>query len=235
MNAEVRRKLMMGERVREFSRANPSEDPSHAVLLGRLEDHLNRADALATQERAGRIAERAGKVRRDELRYAMHFQLLRHLVRVGEAAAKQTPELVGKFRLRSFNATHKDFLVAARAMLAEGQANKAAFVGLGLSAAMLDELGVAIAQFQEVLETGNAGRRDHIGARADLAAVAGEIVEAVELLNTFNSHRFQDDPERRAAWDSARLILGSSRSRPPAPPPAEGTVTPAPGSIAPAA
>jgi len=234
MNAEVRRKLAMGARVREFSRAHPSDDPSHTTLLGRLEDRLNRADALATQERAGRIEERAGKARRDELRRAMHFQLLRHLVRVGEAAAKQEPELAGKFRLRSPNATHKDFLVAAKAMLAEGVANKDLFVSLGLSAAMLDELGKAIAQFDEVTASGSAGRTDHIGARADLEAIAGEVLDLVELLNTFNLYRFRNDAELTPAWLSAREVLGPRRSKPVVPP-TEGGVTPPSGEIAPAA
>jgi hypothetical protein len=234
MNADVRRKLAMVARVREFSRANPSDDPSHATLLGRLEDRLNRADALAIQERAGRIAERAAKLRRDELRRAMHFQLLRHLVRVGEVAAKQEPGLVGKFRLRSPNATHKDFLVSAKAMLADGVANKDLFVGLGLSAPMLDDLGKALTQFEGVTESGSGGRSDHIGARADLDAVTAEALDLVELLNTFNSYRFREDPELSAAWNSARSVIGPSRSKPVVPPAEAGGAPPA-GAVAPAA
>ena len=219
MNAEVRRKIEMAARVREFSRAHPSDDPSYATMLARLEDRLARADALATQERAGLIAERAATARRNELRRRMHFQLLRHLVRVGEAAARDAPALAGKFRLRSRNATHKAFVISAKAMLADGVANQELFVGLGLSARMLDELGKAITQFDEVTQNGIGGRTGHIGARADLDAVALELLDLVELLNTFNGFRFQDNPELRAAWESARIVLGSSKSKPAAPPP----------------
>ena len=234
MNADVRRKIEMSARVREFSRAHPSDDPSYATMLARLEDRLSRADALATQERSGLIAERAATARRDELRRAMHFQLLRHLVRIGEIAAKDRPELIGKFRLRNPNSTHKSFLISAKAMLAEGLANKDLFVGLGLSGLMLDELAKAISQFEEVTGSGAAGRTGHIGARADLDAVTGELLELVELLNTFNRYRFRNDAELAAAWESARNVLGPSRPKPEVPPTA-GTGTPPSASIAPAA
>jgi len=218
MNAEVRTKLAMGARVREFCRAHPSEDSSHVTLQARLEDRLSRADVLAAQERAGRIEERSAALRRGELRRAMQRKFLRHLIRVGRAAAKQQPDLVGKFVTRNRNATHKDFLVAAKAMLAEAVANKARFVELGLSPTMLDELGKAIAQFEAVTTSGNAGRAGHIGARADLTAIAAEVVDTVATLNPFQLFRFEADPELSAAWLSAREVIGPSRPKVVTPP-----------------
>lgn len=155
------------------------------------------------------------------------------LVRIGELAAKVKPELGGKFRLRTPNATHKSFLVGGKQMLAEGLANKELFVSLGFSEIMLDELGKTVVQFEEATETGNAGRRSHVGARADFEAVTTEIVGLVELLNTFNRYRFRDDPDLTAAWESTRNILGPSRGKPAAPP-TEGGVTPPSGGITPA-
>jgi len=101
----------------------------------------------------------------------------------GELAAKEVPELVGKFRLRMPNATHKAFLVSTRAMLADGVANKDLLVKPGLSETMLGELGTAVGQFEVATESGNAGWRSHVGARADLGAVTEEILELVELLD----------------------------------------------------
>lgn len=225
----------MAARVLEFSRTNPSDDPSHATLLGRLEARLTRADSLAAQERSGRIAELAASSRRDELRRAMHFQLLRHLVRVGELAAKDNAELVGKFRLRMPNATHKSFLIAAKAMLADGLANKDLFVSLGLSASMLDELGKAVAQFEEATESQAVGKRSHVGARVDLEVVTGELLELVELLNTFNRFRFRNDAEQAAAWDNTRSVLGPFKAKTRATPPGTGEVPPPAGGLAPAA
>jgi hypothetical protein len=234
MRGEVRRRIEMGSRVREFSRSHPSDDPSHTTLLVRLEDRLNRAEVLAVQERAGRIAESAAAGRRDELRRSMQKRLLRHLVRAGELAARENPELAGKFRLRLPNATHKAFLISARAMLADGVANKDLLVSQGLSEKMLGELGQAVGEFEATTDAGGIGRRNHIGARLDLEAVSNELVALVELLNTFNSHRFRSDPELAGMWESARTVFGPSRSKPAAPP-TEGGVTPPAGGIASAA
>ena len=230
MRGEIRRKIEMSTGALEFCRAHPSDDGSYATMLARLAERVARADALAVLERAGRIAERSGTSRREELRRDMHSQLLRHLVRVGEAAAKDRPELLGKFRLRMPNATHKAFLVSAKAMLADGIANKELFVSLGLSATMLDELANAVREFEEVSGSSRAGRTSHVGARADFETIAAELLEAVELLNTFNRRRFRNDSELAAAWESARNVLGPFRSKP-AEPPTKGGVTPPSGGI----
>ena len=47
MNAKVRRKLEMGRRAHEFSRANPDASAGYVAALARLEERLARADALA--------------------------------------------------------------------------------------------------------------------------------------------------------------------------------------------
>ena len=244
MRTEVRRKLEMGERVRIFSRDHPSDDPSYIILLGRLEDRVARGDALAAQERNGRIAERTATDRRNGLRRDMHFQTLRHLVQAGEAAAKEKPELAGKFQLRSPRATNKAFLVSARTMLADGLANKDLLVAQGLSSAMLDQLAAAVTQLEEATRDGIIARSSHVGARADLSSVTDEILAVVDQLDTFNRFRFRNDPELTAAWESVRTADRPFRRSPrtngtpaaPAAPPVEGKdETPPTGGLAPAA
>lgn len=224
----------MATRVREFCRAHPSNDSSHVGALARLEDRLTRAESLAIEERAGRIAELSAAERREELRRTMHFQLLRHLVRVGELAAKDNPDLVGKFRLRMPNATNKAFLVSSKAMLADGLANKELFVRLGLSEAMFEDLGKAVAEFESATVVGSAGRSGHVGARVDLEAVSAELLGVVELLNTFNLYRFREQPQLTAEWENVRSMTVPFRTKPEVPAPQSG-VTPPAGGIAPAA
>ena len=234
MRRVVRKRWEMATRVREFCRANPSDDSAHVGALAKLEDRLNRFDALTLDERAGRVAELASANRREELRRTMHFELLRHLVRVGELAAKDHPELAGKFRLRTPNATYRAFLVSSKAMLAEGVANKDLFVSLGLSAAMFEDLGKAVAEFEAATVSGSAGRSGHVGARAELEAVSAELLEFVELHNTFNRYRFRDQPRLAAEWENVCSMFAPFRTRPEPPTPSPG-VTPPSGGIAPAA
>lgn len=224
----------MASRVREFCRNHPSEDSAHVGALGRLEDRLTRVEALAIEERAGRIAELSATDRRNELRRTMHFQLLRHLVRVGELAAKDNPDLVGKFRLRMPNATNKAFLISSRAMLADGLANKDLFVRLGLSEAMFADLGKAVDEFESATLAGAKGRSGHVGARVDLDKVSAELLGIVELLSTFNLYRFRSDPQLTAEWQNVTSMIGPFRARPEVAAPPPGS-SPSSGSIAPAA
>jgi len=76
-----------------------------------------------------------------------------------------------------------------------------------------------------------AGRREHVGASADLRAVATEIAEQVRLLDGLVRYRFGDNAELMGAWASARNVLGPFRSK--AEPEAEAGE--APGVVKPAA
>jgi hypothetical protein len=53
------------------------------LVLGRLEDRLSRAKAIAERQVAGRSAARTARAHREELRRVVQSQLLRYLVAVG--------------------------------------------------------------------------------------------------------------------------------------------------------
>ena len=73
------------------------------------------------------------------------------------------------------------------------------------------------------------GRRDHVGARAELDAVSDEVLHLVELLDGLNRYRFGGGAELRAAWESARKVVAGPRTEPKEAPPAPpaGEVKPA--------
>ena len=235
MNAVTRRKLEMAARVRDFLRAHPTEGAGDTAALARLEELLTRAEALATQQRAGVVATRAATVQREKLRRVLQSQLVRYLVAVGVVAAKDRAELAAQFKLPGTNATHQSFLTAVKGMLAKAASQRELLVSRGMSETLLDDLSKAVGEFETTFETSRAGRRDHVGARADLEAVAGDIVEQVRLLDGLVRYRFGNSPELMAAWNSARNVVGPFRSRG-TPPATGGGLDPStPGDIAPAA
>jgi hypothetical protein len=67
--------------------------------------------------------------------------------------------------------------------------------------------------FEQTLEASRAGRRDYVGASADLQAVAAEIAEQVRWLDGLVRYRFGDNAELMGAWASARNVLGPFRSK----------------------
>lgn len=234
MNAPVRRKLEMVARVRTFSRTHPSDEPTYATVLARLEEGLARAEAIATRQHEGRLAARGARARRKELRRAVHTQLLRYLVTVGTIAAKDRAELAARFRLPSSGGSHQVFLTAVKALLTLAKEQKDALVEAGMAPALLEELERMVSQFETASEEARAGRQDHIQARLALEEIVRDLMEQVRVLDGINRWRFGRDPELLGAWQAARdLLPASPRSdRPPATdkevtPPGPGGVTPA--------
>ena len=227
MNAVLRRRLERAARVRDFIRAHHTDGAGEGTALTRLEELLQRAEALAAQQRAGVVATRSATLQREELRRALQTKLLRYLAAVGAVAAKENTELAPQFRLPRTGASNQAFLTAARGMLEKASAQKELLVSRGMAASLLDDLARALAEFEQTLEATRAGRRDHVGASADLQVVTAEIAEQVRLLDGLVRYRFGDNAELMGAWTSARNVLGPFR------PHAEPQ--PAPQAVAPAA
>jgi hypothetical protein len=63
MNAVSRRKIEMGMRALEFSRAHPDADAGYAVAAAKLEQLVARAAEAATAQRDGIVDVRAASAR----------------------------------------------------------------------------------------------------------------------------------------------------------------------------
>jgi hypothetical protein len=222
MLADVRRKLAMAVRVWDFFQAHPSDEEAHKALLEQFRERLARADALAVRQRAGAAEERAAVARRKELRLRIWTELLPHLVRVGQVLAIDRPELSRQFQLPYKNSTFRVFRDMTRAMLDIAMAERAAFEGKGLSRTLLDDLTLMFGEFEQASVAANSGRRAHIGARADLLEVTGELVGLVKQLDGLARYRFRLDTGLSAAWKSASDVVGPFGSGPAEEPASEG-------------
>jgi hypothetical protein len=213
MNAVLRRRLEMAARVRDFLRAHRTDGAGDGAAFARFDELVIRAQALAAQQRAGVVATRSATVRRDGLRRALQTKLLRYLAAVGAVAAKGNGELAAQFRLPHNGTSQQSFLTTARGMLEKATALKDVLVSHGMSEQLLDDLARAIGEYETTLEVTRAGRRDHVGASADLEAVGSEIAEQVRLLDGLVRYRFGDNAELMGAWASARNVLGPFKPR----------------------
>jgi hypothetical protein len=212
MDAGVRRTLDMADRVRKFNQDHPSDDATFTSVVTRLEERVTRATALVNQQRGGQLDQVVSNKRRKALRRSLHYGLLRLLSRVGEEAAKEQPNLADRFRLPKIHLTNRAYIMAAQAMVAEATANKELFVKAGMPPGLLDELAQILVNYEQTTEKAVAGKRDHVGARADLAAVADEILVVVGLLDGLNRHRFENDQEQLAAWESVKRVITPHRN-----------------------
>jgi hypothetical protein len=238
MDAKSRRKLEMGARALEFSRAHPDTSPGYAAAVTRLEERLTRSRQLAAQQREGRLQVRAATQRKIELRRAMQQAHLPHLAEVGKAATREAPELAQKFVFRPGTSSYLAFRTAARGIAAEATSRQDMLVKHGLVETVLASLTQALDQFDAAVESGAEGRQAHVGASAELRAVADEVVQVVRVMDGLNRYRFMTDTESLAAWASASNVPAASRARKgaepgsgtepqPGTPPAGGEVRPA--------
>jgi len=213
MNALLRRRLEMAARVRDFLRAHKTDAVGEGLGLAKLEELIQRAEVLVAQQRGGVVVTRAATQQRDKLRRALLSKLLLYLRAVGAVAAKQNPELAVQFQLPPANASHQALLTVVRGMLEKATAQKELFVSRGMSPMLLEALAGALGEFEKTLEASREGRRNHVGASADLKAVAAEIKEQVRVLDGLVRFRFGENAELMGAWASARNVLGPFKTK----------------------
>jgi hypothetical protein len=82
-----------------------------------------------------------------------------------------------------------------------------------MSETLVEDLEAALTEFEHTLEASRTGRREHVGASADLRAVAAQITDQVRLLDGLVRYRFGDNAELMGAWASARNVLGPFKSK----------------------
>lgn len=212
MLGKTRRKLNMATRVLEFSKQHPDESPGYVAAVARLQGRLNRAEQLARQQLDGQTEVHAATAKKRELRRSIKRTHLDHLAHVAQIASVEEPELIKKFLYRPGSTTYQAFQTAANSIAAEAQSRKDLLIKHGLADEVLSGLQVALDQFQTAVEQGDAGRLSHVGASAELVAVAEEAAQVVKVMNGLIRVRFANQPELLAAWDSASNVVGPFRS-----------------------
>src|SRR5260370_32738196 len=192
MNAQLRRRLEMAARARDFLRAHQMDGVGQVLGAAKLEQLLEHAENLAPQQRMGVAVERSAGKQRQELRRALQPRILGYLSAVGAVVGTQNAELAEQFRMPPPNTTHQGLLTMSRAILERAMAQKELLVKLGMSEQVLDELTTALGQYEDTLPATSAGRRGHVGARADLQAVAADISKQLRLLDKVVRYRLGD-------------------------------------------
>jgi hypothetical protein len=235
MDTQSRRKIEMGTRALEFSRAHPDTEPGTAGTVAKLEQLVARANEVAAAQRDGLIHTRAASARKRELRRAMLAVPIGHLAEVGEVAAREEHELGKTFRFKPGASTLLAFRTAARGMASAAEAHKEVLAKHGLSASVLEQFGQMLDQFDAAVALGNDGRTAHIGATRELRAVAREIVRTVRVLDGPNRQRFAEDAQLLGSWLGASRVLGKRKAGTTDEPVAPEGAAPAAGDVRPAA
>jgi hypothetical protein len=212
MNVDIRRKLDMARRVRDFCRTHGGQNPGHTDAVGRLEELLTRAEALARQEVAGRLAVAGAVANKEKLRQEIQ-ETLALLAGLAEPAAREEPELAVAIVRPRVQLSHQVFLTRARVAADTASAHKELLARYGMPENFLTDLGAALDNFERALNEKHMGRAAHVGARAELEAVTSEIMLIVRQLDALNRFHFRKDAEALAAWKSARDVAWPAQEK----------------------
>jgi len=211
VKGRVRRTVEMSKRVQSFSLAHPDPSQGFAAALARLQKTLAEVDVAAGRQRDGINAVRAATGNKRSGRRKILRTQMALLARVAESAEVEVPGIAQKFRLPREAVPYLAFRTAARGMLAEAQAQKELLVRHGLLEAVLDAMSDNLNKFEEAVEQGTEGRRSHVGASAELDALADELTQICRLMDAINRSRFSENPESLAQWESASNVIGPPR------------------------
>ena len=208
MRGEIRRKLEMAARVREFLVAHAGAESDYAPVLERLHEGLKHAQAIALRQNEGLVNARAARAKRKALREDLHFRLIPYLVAVGSVVAKERIELRARFRLPDINATNSGFLTSVKVLVAAAEEQKEVLLKEGMAESLLDDLHRTVGEFEAAIEATNTGRRDHIGARAELEVITAELLDQIKVADGITRYRFGMAPEIMAMWKAVRRVPG---------------------------
>jgi hypothetical protein len=238
MRAKTRRKLEMARRVLEFCRQHRDPSPAFVAATARLEERVARAHELAEQQLDGRSEVRTATDAKADLKRKMMDEQLDHLTSVARIAAAEDPEVLQKLTFPADATTYLAFRAAASGMAAEAESRKELLIKHGLSEEILNALKKSLEEFDAAVERGAAGRLARVRATAELVTVAEEAVQIVRVMNGMVRHRFANQSEVLAAWESARNVVAAPKpeEKPDAgaTPPTGGT-PPSSGDVSPAA
>ena len=199
----------MGDRVDAWNDRHPDDDAGNAGNAARIKALVQQAHTLLAQQREGFVHVHASATRKAELRRAMATSI-RHLSRVGRAAATDQPEVGSSFRFKPSGFTTLAFRTAVGSMISRPEPTRRCW-WRGLAVPMLNALAQMLDQFDAAVTLGSDGRAEHVSATRQLNQVAADIARTVRVMDGRNRQRFQNDGQALGEWISASTVLGTPR------------------------
>jgi hypothetical protein len=203
--------------VRAFSYgAEHAPDFPPTTRGGQAHARLGEAIAAAEeQDAAGITNQRAGQqstTRREVGREALQTAL----AAISDTAATiglDYPEVRDGFRRMRSNVTDQTLIGTARSFAAAALPLKARFIEYDLPPDFLERLDEQIDSFEEAIGAQTAHASARVAATAALEDALKRGEQELEKLDTAVRNKFSGDPSKLAAWESARRMERTGRSK----------------------
>lgn len=207
MRAEMWRTMQAAGRVQVFNQAHPIDDPGLKPVIEHFNQGVVRATGLVGQQTENRERSKAARRARETVRRRLADGLLPLFTDFFRSATDQVPALRG-FRAPGRHAPDPAFLITGGRIIEEARTHLEILAPFGLTPVLVDEAAALLEQFRTIAEEAKTAVQTRVQASKALEAAKGEITGALHRLDRLNRHRFADQPEILARWDTARQVVG---------------------------
>ena len=227
MKAEMRSTMETAGKVQVFTKAHPVADAGLSPVFSQLDSSVERANALIGQQAKGKERSKAANRTRRTVRNRLWDGLLRLFADSFVIASAELPALRG-IRVPRTRSSDPAFINGAGAVIEAARDHQEVLAKYGLTPGLVDEATALLEQYQAISNEAKEAYQARVGASKALADVRVDIMAAINRIDRLNRHRFADQPEALARWETARNVVGPAvRSTPDAPPSGLGGDVPA--------
>lgn len=216
MNDKQRRRNERGQRVDVYMDAQTEDFPANGkggVQAARLKELLAQAVTLDVERAANARKRQQGTEGRDGARTALR-RMVKTVWDTHKTIARDLPNTKGLFESPSKIKNDQSLVTAARTYADTAAPLAGLFTEYDLPPTFFADLRSKADLFETYTTLQNAG----VGAGVDTGAALEETLrqmdEVVERLDTLVTNKYHDNPAKLAAWESARRVERSPRSKP---------------------
>ncbi|HEX8176358.1 MAG TPA: hypothetical protein VF543_14685 [Pyrinomonadaceae bacterium] len=225
MKGVERRGYEMIVRVADFMDARSADFPAESaggLLLTALRDAIDIIEEKAAEQSSGLSIREEGTALRSVARRNLRNQMEAiSRTAVALAISGTTTGLENRFQMPE-GSSDQTLINAARAFAEDALPIKGRFTRFGLPADFLDNLNMAITEFEQAVNKQNLGKEMHVAATTAIDEALERAINIVRQLNAIVRNKYADNTPTLAVWESARHIQRSPQraTEPEQPPPA---------------
>ncbi len=206
MLGSSRRIGRMGARVVGFLEAHPLTQAPAMEIVRRFGEVYQQIVQRSAEQESGLSGALATTTQRSELRSQMQKGALRHIRRIVKAMAEQVPSVALATSRQALGRSHEAFLASVQSIRGEVEQHQDLLIANGMTPASLAELVSQEQEFLRLEAAGNAARRLHTGATADLKGLTRRLMLLVGQLDGIVKYEFRGNLQVLGEWESARNV-----------------------------
>ncbi|MDT5158373.1 MAG: hypothetical protein QOC99_7 [Acidobacteriota bacterium] len=216
MNDKQRGRFERGSRVLAFITPNASDFPSNSKggeSFARLKTEIDKLAALDVTKATSMSTHRQGSVGRHDVRETLRTQIAA-VCDTAEIASRDRPDVKGSFPRTPPDHSDQTLIAVARSFAEAALPLKSLFIEYDLPADFIDRLSANADALDQHITSQNRSTGTRVNTNAAIKESLRHVDDEIDRLDTIVRNKYRDDPAKLAAWESARHIEHTARTKP---------------------